>query len=101
MLIPKAEIASPPHQHNVATTPALRGPARSSQPPSMNAAEPRNTKKRMKVHCNSEIRQSQVLLTARASRPLSSGHLIEVVMPIAFESGSQKTEKPYAIPMQR
>src|ERR1700692_1294359 len=67
----------------------------------MKAADPRNTKKRMKVHCNSEIRQSQVLLTARASRPISSGHLIEVVMPIAFESGSQKTEKPYAIPMQR
>ena len=29
----RAEISRPPHQHSAATTPALRGPTRSSQPP--------------------------------------------------------------------
>ena len=41
---PKAEITSPPHQQSAATTPALRGPTRSSQPPHKAAAEPKNTK---------------------------------------------------------
>ena len=33
MVTPNAEMTRPPHQQRAATTPALRGPARSSQPP--------------------------------------------------------------------
>jgi hypothetical protein len=32
---------------------------------------------------------------------MSFGHSMECVMPSDFDSGSQKTEKPYAMPMQR
>jgi hypothetical protein len=34
----------PPHQQTVATTPARRGPARSSHGPNAAALDPRNTK---------------------------------------------------------
>src|SRR5712671_1066268 len=40
-----AEITSPPHQHSAATTPALRGPARSSHPPQTAADDPSSTKR--------------------------------------------------------
>jgi len=41
---PAAEITSPPHQQQAATTAAFRGPARSSQVPNRAALEPRKTK---------------------------------------------------------
>ncbi len=44
---PIAAIPIPPHQANAATTPALRGPTRSSQPPHTAAAAPRTTKNKV------------------------------------------------------
>ena len=41
---PTAAMTIPPHQQTADTTPALRGPARSSQPPHSAADEPRKTK---------------------------------------------------------
>src|SRR3954471_8548030 len=64
IMTPNAEITRPPHQQNVATTPALRGPARSSQPPQMAAAEPRNTKNRVYVHPSMFNFQSHVVVVA-------------------------------------
>src|SRR5690349_4776740 len=105
----------PPHQHTAATTPVLRGPERSAQPPNSAEADPRNTKNRMNIHCNSGIFQSQVVLTLRdrkssiqytASRSQAglvagAGHCTDLVIPIACDSGNQNTEKPYAMPMHR
>ncbi len=47
MITPTAPSTMPPAQQKAATTPALRGPARSSQPPQMAAAEPSTTKNRL------------------------------------------------------
>ena len=44
---PIAAMPMPPHQQNAATTPALRGPTRSSQPPQIAAAAPRTTKNKV------------------------------------------------------
>ena len=44
---PTAPISMPPHQQKAETTPALRGPTRSSQPPQMAEAEPSTTKNRL------------------------------------------------------
>src|SRR6185312_3781487 len=93
-MTPKAEMTSPPHQHTAATTPALRGPARSSQPPQMAAAEPRKTKNRVNIHPSIEIFQSQVVAVISEKKLMSAGQATECVMPTAFESGSQNTEKP-------
>ena len=56
---PSAEITMPPHQHTAATTPALRGPARSSQPPQTAAAEPRKTKSKYPLYISRRLRQYQ------------------------------------------
>src|SRR5882757_2957225 len=45
--------------------------------------------------------QSHVAARARATKPMSAGQATDSVMPIAFDKGSQKTEKPYAMPMHR
>src|SRR6516165_1323929 len=59
VMTPMAEITSPPHQHNAATMPALRGPARSSQPPQIAADDPSTTKNSVYIQPRLEIRQSQ------------------------------------------
>ena len=68
---PTAEINNPPHQQSAATNPALRGPARSSQPPQMAAAEPRKTKKSVYIQPSSLIFQSQLVATSAESKPAS------------------------------
>src|SRR6476659_1195290 len=60
--IPNAEISRPPHQHTAATTPALRGPARSSQPPQRAALDPRNTKNTVYIQPRLGLSQSHVEL---------------------------------------
>src|SRR3974377_2366310 len=90
---PAADITSPPHQHRAATTPALRGPTRSSQPPQIAADDPRNTKNSVYIQPRLGIRQSHVVVN---SSPMSvrSGQTFDLEMPIARDSGSQNTLKP-------
>src|SRR5262249_45883860 len=95
-----APSTSPPAQQNAATTPALRGPARSSQPPQSAAARPSTTKKSVYIQPRLATRQLQVvvnnsLITEMLAQDGSA------VPPIARESGSQNTENPYAMPMHR
>jgi hypothetical protein len=76
------------------TTPALRGPACSSQPPNSAVARPRKTKNRVNIQPSIEIFQSQVVDVISAKKPILAGQAIDSLMPIAFDSGSQNTEKP-------
>src|ERR1044071_4621082 len=99
-MTPTAEITSPTHQHSAAATPVLRGPERSSQPPNIAAAEPRNTKNSVYIHVTSLTRQSHAVVV-RASRRDMSLHTTEWLMPSERDSGSQNTLKPYAMPMHR
>src|SRR5215831_3946932 len=91
---PTAEKTRPPHQHSAATKPALRGPARSSQPPQTAAAAPRNTKNRVYIHPRSLTFQSQVVVNIRPTNDISGGQAIDCLIPSARESGSQNTLKP-------
>src|ERR1043166_2702234 len=100
-MTPIVEMTSPPHQQIADTTPALRGPARSSHPPHTAAARPRNTKNSVYVQPRYLIFQSHVVVNIWPMKPMSAGHATDEVMPMAFESGIQKTEKPYAMPMHR
>src|SRR5215468_1916648 len=99
--MPKAEMSRPPHQQIAATTPALRGPACSSQPPHSAAAEPRNTKNIVYIQPSMLIFQSHVVEKTVAMNDMSAGHATDLLIPIARDSGSQNTLKPYAMPMQR
>ena len=83
---PSAEMKKPPPQQSAATTPALRGPSRSTQAPKSAADEPSITKKSVYIHPSVLIFQS-------------SG--ADEVMPMARLSGSQNTLKPYAMPIDR
>src|SRR5258705_3734775 len=91
---PAAEITSPPHQHNAATTPALRGPACSTQPPQRAAEEPRNTKNKVYVPPRLKMRQSQEVVNSSVTRRMSAGQASDCRVPRAFDSGSQNTPKP-------
>src|SRR6476660_9930263 len=84
--MPSAETKNPPLQQHAETTPALRGPSRSTHAPKSAAEEPSITKNSVNI-------QPSVLIFQ------SSG--ADWVMPIALLSGSQKTLKPYAMPMHR
>src|ERR1041384_5549885 len=57
---PMAASTRPPHQHTAETTPALRGPARSSQPPHSAALEPRKTKNNVYIQPRLGLSQSHV-----------------------------------------
>jgi hypothetical protein len=67
----------------------------------MAAADPRNTKKRVYVHPSMFNFQSHVVDNAPARKLMSFAHSTDSVMPMALDSGSQKTENPYAIPIHR
>src|SRR5580765_294491 len=84
--MPRAEIRKPPAQQIPATNPALRGPSRSAHFPKMAAEDPRKTIASVNVHVSVLIFQSPGA---------------DLVMPIARLKGSQKTLKPYAIPIDR
>src|SRR6478672_11844348 len=90
----------PPHQHSAETKPALRGPTRSSQPPQMAAARPSTTKNNVYIQPRLATFQSQVVENSSWTREIS-GHALGAFSPIARDSGSQNTEKPYAMPMHR
>src|ERR1700750_566822 len=91
--MPSAEINMPPHQHSAATTPALRGPARSSQPPHTAAATPSTTKNSVYIQPRLAMRQSQVVVNSSPQRE-RSGHVLVCVSPIERDSGNQNTLKP-------
>ena len=84
----------PPHQQTAETTPALRGPACSSQPPQVAALLPSNTKNRVYIQPSVAIFQSQVVVNNSAKNPTSGPHLIASLTPSAFDNGSQNTENP-------
>ena len=92
--MPRAENSMPPHQHRADTTPALRGPARSSQPPHSAAEQPRKTKNSVYIQPKVEIFQSQLVVNISAKKPTSGPHFTLSLMPKALDSGSQNTEKP-------
>src|SRR5215472_2818388 len=94
MVTPKEEITRPPHQRKAAAKPALRGPTRSSHPPQIAEAVPRNTKNSVYIHPRVETFQSQLVVNAVARKPMSAGQSIGFVMPIALCNGSQNTENP-------
>src|SRR6516165_2845971 len=98
--MPIAPSTSPPAQHSAATTPALRGPERSSQPPQIAADTPSSTKKRVYIQPMLATRQSHVVVNSSAAS-VRSGQETDFSIPIARDSGSQNTLKPYAMPMQR
>ncbi len=83
----------PPPQHSAATTPALRGPTRSSQPPQIAAETPSSTKNSVNIQPMLATRQSQVVVNSSCHSDMSAQALLWV-MPIARDSGSQNTEKP-------
>src|SRR5215510_7831115 len=99
-MTPIAAMLMPPHQHDAATTPALRGPTRSSQPPHKAADDPSTTKNRVYIQPRSATRQSQAVVKS-ADIKVRSGQATGWLTPIACDSGSQNTLKPYAMPMQR
>ena len=84
----------PPHQHKALTTPALRGPARSNQPPHKAAELPNKTKNRVYIQPKVETFQSQVVMNSSWKKPISGPHLMASLMPSALDKGNQKTEKP-------
>ena len=90
----------PPLQQSAATNPALRGPARSSQWPNKAADEPSRTKNKVYVQPSIETGQSQFVDVMSCRKPASE-HVAGWWMPTARASGSQKTLKPYAMPMER
>src|ERR1700755_2786183 len=98
--MPMAPRKSPPHQHNPATKPALRGPTRSSHPPQIAAEMPRNTKNNVYIQPMLATFQSQVVENNSCNSEMS-GKAFGAVNPIARDSGSQNTLKPYAMPMHR
>src|SRR5581483_6000313 len=99
-MIPSAPSTSPPHHKIAAATPAFRGPARSTQPPNIAAEIPRKTKNNVYIHPMLATRQSQVVVNNSAVSD-KLGHVFGAFRPIARDNGSQNTENPYAIPMQR
>src|ERR1700745_3909221 len=91
--MPKAEITMPPAQQQAATTPALRGPTCSSQPPHNAAEQPRMTKNSVYIQPSVETLQSQPVAVNWAKKPASFAQAMADLMPSALLSGSQNTEK--------
>ena len=83
----------PPPQHSAATTPALRGPTRSSQPPQIAAETPSSTKNSVYIQPRLATRQSQVVVNSSCPSDMS-GQALVAVSPIARDNGSQNTLKP-------
>ena len=84
-----APSSSPPHQQIVATTPALRGPARSSQPPQRAAATPRTTKNKVYIHPRLATRQLQEVVNSSVAMSVQTG-----AFGMMRDNGSQNTLKP-------
>src|ERR1019366_8209759 len=71
VLTPSADIIRPPHQQSAANTPALRGPARSSQPPQIAADDPRRTKNSVNIQPRSNCDHSHVVAVNALSVPIA------------------------------
>ncbi len=84
----------PPHQHSALTTPALRGPARSSQLPQIAAELPSRTKNRVYIQPRVDTRQSHEVVNSSPQKPTSGPQGRGELRPMAWDSGSQNTEKP-------
>src|SRR5260370_7569791 len=80
---PMAEITSPPHQHSAATTPALRGPTRSSHPPQTAADDPSSTKNSVYIQPQLEVGQSHPLVKISATTVISQ-HPTLISIPISL-----------------
>ena len=91
--MPMAPRKRPPHQQHAATKPALRGPARSSQPPQIAAEMPSTTKNRVYIQPMLATFQSQVVVNSSCISDMS-GQAFGAVTPSARDSGSQNTLKP-------
>ncbi len=87
-------MSNPPPQQNAATTPALRGPSRSSQWPKTAAEDPRKTKNSVNIQPSVLIFQSQFVANRLEIKPMSAGHGMGLSMPMARLSGFQNTLKP-------
>src|SRR5258708_1873198 len=98
--MPIAPSTRPPHQHSAETTPALREPERSSQPPQIAAETPSSTKNSVYIQPMLATRQSQVVVNSSCASVMS-GQALGAVTPSARDNGSQNTEKPYAMALQR
>src|SRR6476661_1884771 len=99
--MPSAPRRKPPPQQSAATKPALRGPTRSSQPPQSAAESPSTTMNSVNVMLSMLTDQSQVDVKSSPIQFVPAGHATGLSIPIAFDSGSQNTLKPYAMPIQR
>ena len=93
--MPSAEIRKPPLQQKAATTPALRGPTRSSQPPQMAAEVPSNTKNR--VYIQPRLNWLQLQLVAK-SACIVSAILSPNVVAAAEHSGTALPSAPKSAP---
>ncbi len=91
--MPTPEMMNPPPQHSAATTPALRGPARSSQPPNTAADRPRKTMPIVKMIRRLVTGQSHDVVNSDCTMVMS-GQATGLVMPIACAMGSQNTLRP-------
>src|ERR1700730_1841158 len=98
--MPIAPSTRPPHQHNAATKPALRGPTRSSHPPHIAAETPSTTKNSVNIQPMLATFQSQEVVNSSCISDIS-GQAFGAVSPIARDNGSQHTEKPQDMPMHR
>jgi hypothetical protein len=92
--MPKAPSSRPPDQQTAAATPALRGPARSSQPPHSAAATPRKKMNRVNTQLRSATSQSQLVVNRAVKMDDPAGQASGLLPPISCDSGSQNTLKP-------
>ena len=92
--MPSAPSTSPPAQQQAETSPALRGPTRSSHPPQTAAEAPRKKMNRVNTQFSSLTFQSQVVVNSAFSSPASAAQPRGLSMPMARDSGSQNTLKP-------
>ena len=83
----------PPDQQSAATTPALRGPERSTQPPNSAAETPSNTMPMVKMMTRLVICQSQLVVNKSPTR-VGFWQAPALSVPMARDSGSQKTLSP-------
>ena len=82
--MPTAPISSPPDQQTAETTPALRGPARSSHPPQTAAATPRKTMNSVNTQLRSATSQSQLVVNSALTMPEPAGQATG--FPAAFSA---------------
>src|SRR4026208_256542 len=96
--MPSAPSARPPAQQKAATTPALRGPTRSSQPPQMAAEVPSNTKNRVNIQPRSNCLQLQLVVKSACSVPAAFS---PNAVAAAEQPGTALPSAPTTAPVRR